>query len=247
MGQDWRPNQAFSLTLLLKLLEEVKEKIKHSTNKIDSNSWTVFGAFVVVTYVISLRGTEGFLLDLGGLNRHIPSNDRDGKAFFLIPLLGQVKGEKHDRCHLLPCTYQTSSGIKPYEWIQALLKIKAEQNLSDGPAISDSKGFVLSSSVIDNLMHEILEQLFDTQKELFPKIINNVEDIRENYQAFRSFRRTSSTRAQEERVNVDDVNLISRWHSIDKAGGKRPNFEMRFHYTQVELLVKPFLRYTNAM
>lgn len=96
-------------------------------------------------------------------------------------------------------------------------------------------------------MHEILEDLFESKRELFPKTIRDVEDIRENYQAFRSFRRTSTTRAQEERVNVDDINLVSRWHSIDKAAGKRPSFEMRFHYTQFELLVKPFLRYTNAM
>jgi hypothetical protein len=81
------------------------------------NRWVVIGTYSVITYVLSLRGAEGFLLDLGGL--HLHSVDPSKKStHFIIPLLGKVKGEHHDQCHLLPCTFKTvktDSGIKPYE------------------------------------------------------------------------------------------------------------------------------------
>jgi hypothetical protein len=213
----------------------------------DRGKWISFGTYAVVTYMISLRGSEGFLLDLGGLLRHQPTTQDKKKGFFLIPLLGKVKGEHHDRCHLLPCTYKSSSGIEPYAWINQLLVVKKEQNLQDGPAFSDEKGRVLSASVIDEAMHTILEELLEHDSSVFPNNIKSLDDIQTNYQAFRSFRRSSDTRAIEERVSVDDINLVNRWHVIDRAQGKRPTLEMRYHYAQYEELVKPFIRYTRAM
>jgi hypothetical protein len=89
--------------------------------------------------------TCGFLLDLGGLRSHAPDQNKPLK-YFLIPLMGMVKGEHHDRCHLLPCTFSTASGIFPYSWVANLIKLKAGQGLIDGPAISDEKGRVLNAS-----------------------------------------------------------------------------------------------------
>jgi hypothetical protein len=112
----------------------------------------------VVTYLVSLRGSEGFLLDLGGLQIHKMDQKQD-QSYFLIPLMGEVKGEHHDRCHLLPCTVLTNSGIRPYQWIKMLIELKTRQGLHDGPAISNEKGRVLNSSNIDQAMHELLEEL----------------------------------------------------------------------------------------
>jgi hypothetical protein len=70
----------------------------------------------------------------------------------------EVKGENHDRCHLLPCTMITDSGIKPYRWIMMLIKLKEKHGLLDGLAISDEDGRVLNSSSIDQAMHEVLEE-----------------------------------------------------------------------------------------
>jgi hypothetical protein len=57
MGQDWQPNEAMSTELILLTYRE-------------TNRLTVFHTFAVVAYIISLRGSEGFLLDIGGLWRH---------------------------------------------------------------------------------------------------------------------------------------------------------------------------------
>ena len=70
MGQEWRPNQAMSIPLLLAVLKSIDEKIQTALTPQDLNCWTVLHAFVSVTYAVSLRGPEGFLLDLEGLNNH---------------------------------------------------------------------------------------------------------------------------------------------------------------------------------
>jgi hypothetical protein len=69
MGQDWRPNKALSIDLLLATLESVKLKIREAVSLQDRNRWIVLHTYVVVCYTCSLRGCEGFLLDLAGLNR----------------------------------------------------------------------------------------------------------------------------------------------------------------------------------
>jgi hypothetical protein len=245
MGQDWRPNMALSTSLLVAYLKSVHGRIHDAETMSELNRWVVLGTYSVVTYVVSLRGSEGFLLDLGGLRSHRVDDKKE--KHFLIPLLGKVKGEHHDRCHLLPCTMTTDSGIRPYEWIKMLMIVKEKQGLTNGPAISDEQGRVLNASSIDQSMHEVLEELFMQQRDIFSSSIKSKEDIAENYHAFRSFRRSSDTRALNRGVRRDDIDIVNRWHQIDKADGNRPMFDMRHHYAQVELLIEPFLRYTQAM
>jgi hypothetical protein len=67
MGQDWRPNQAMSQDLLHEVLKVAGLRIEDVVTTRDHNRWIVFHAYVVVTFVVSLRGSEGLLLDLAGL------------------------------------------------------------------------------------------------------------------------------------------------------------------------------------
>jgi hypothetical protein len=246
MGQDWRPNTALSMELMLAYLKGIEGKIADATTFSELNRWVVIGTYSVVTYVISLRGTKGFLLDLGGLRKHA-MDVCESHEYFLIPLMGKVKGEHHDRCHLLPFTFRTLLGIEPHMWINRLLCLKEKQGLIDGPAISDAKGRVLNSLTIDQGMHEVLEDLYITDKGLFGPSITEKEDISISFHAFRSFRRSSDTRALNQGVRRDDIDIVNRWHQVDRADGNRPSFDMRHHYAQYNLLVQPFLRYTLAM
>jgi hypothetical protein len=75
MGQDWRPNQAMSQDLLHEVLKVATLWIADAVTTRDHNRWIVFHAYVVVTYVVSLRGSEGLLLDLAGLIRQWEKGD----------------------------------------------------------------------------------------------------------------------------------------------------------------------------
>jgi hypothetical protein len=90
---------------------------------------------------------------------------------------------------------------------------------SIGPAISDEGGVIFSSRAMDNALHEVLEDLFETKRSLFPPTIASVNELRKLYQVFRSFRRSSDTRALVQRVVGTDIDIINRWASFEK--GKR--------------------------
>ena len=137
MGTETRQNKALSIPLLLVLIENVEKKIKSFKTIKDQHKWVVFITYVVVSYVISLRGNETFLLDLDGLNRHRIEIDQ---GYFIIALVGTRKGESNDRVHIIPCSNVTLSGIKVKETVYRLVDHKKQLGFIDGPVISDHKG-----------------------------------------------------------------------------------------------------------
>jgi hypothetical protein len=94
---------------------------------------------------------------------------------------------------------------------------------------------------------EVLEDLFDSDRSLFPVDVTSKEILRDRYQAFRTFRRTADTRAAEMNVGTTDTDIVNRWELIEGAQGKRASMPMRLHYTQIDIILKPFLQYTWAM
>ena len=68
MGVIWKPNLALSIPLLLAVLAEVEIKSLDAVGDKDHNLWVAFSTYSVVSYVLSLRGNEGVLLDLQGVN-----------------------------------------------------------------------------------------------------------------------------------------------------------------------------------
>ena len=245
MGQIWIPNRDFSTELLLEILKASEEKILLANNNWkEKHRWVVFNSYATLVYVVSLRVPEGLLIDLNGLNENWPPRNN---RHLTIALLGRVKGETFDRAHLLPCVHRTSSGIDVRSTIERLLEVKNKMGHKDGPAISDEHGKMFNVRDLDDMLHDVLVDLFDLKRNLFPEDIKTVEEIRKFYQCFRSFRRASDTRALEVKVSTPDIDIVNRWRKVEAAEGRRPGFDMKQHYAQFDLLLKPFLRYTSAM
>jgi len=243
MGQVVKPNIALSTPLLLKLVEGLEGRLALSESEYDKHLHMSTLSYVIISYVISLRGCEGFLIDLKGLRKY---KDKTS-SYCIIALLGRVKGEIHDLTHLIPCANLTKSGLNVRATINRLIELKETSNLRDGPAISTVEGVVLTSKMVDDILHEVLIDIFLESNNSFPPQIDTPEKIRNGYQCFRSFRRSSATRATEQGVLTPDVDVVNRWKTEENSKGKRPNVGMRQHYTQLDLLVEPFLRYTSAM
>jgi hypothetical protein len=140
--------------------------------------------------VISLRGTEGFLLDVDGLRRHRQPHTSD---HVIVTLLGKIKGEHHDLAHLVPCVPTTGSGIDVQRSLERLLDLKEAQGLIDGPAISDASGQAYKTRDIDDCFHDVLEDLFVTNHLLFSNHIASRKMLRGRYQVFRSYWKSSDS------------------------------------------------------
>ena len=158
-----------------------------------------------------------------------------------------VKGESYDRSHLLPYIPITSSGINMRSALWRLLETKGRLRHKDGLAIADKHGKMLKMRELDELLHEVLEEIFEFNQNLFSGDIKTLEDVRKFYQCFRLFRRGSDTRALEQKVSPADIDIVNRWRKVEAGSGRRPGFNMQQHYAQFDLLLKPFLRYTLVM
>lgn len=244
MGQITKSNKTMSPALTRKLFELSDDRISSESDPKDRDRWVVFNTYAVICYVISLRGNEGFLLDLGALRRYFQRGEGE---YITIPLLGMFKGESDDMAHLIPCVERTTSGIDVRTVLARLIANKELLGLLDGPAISDAQGYVLDPAAIDEMFHELLIEIFQENKDLFPPEIEEENQIKENYQCFRTFRRTSNTRAKNMKVKATDIETVNRWRKVEQAEGKRPNLPMNQHYSSFQDLLQPFINYTSKM
>ena len=157
--------------------------------------------------MLSLRGNEGVLLNLEGLWKHI--NHKQEK-YFIVTLLGKFNGGNNVSEHTIPCINTTKSGINVKHCIERLIQIKKEEGQVQGPAISDHQGYLVSTQTLDKYLHEVLMELYEEHVSLFPPTIQSVEEIVPQYHCYRTFRRSSDTRALEEKINETDINVINR-------------------------------------
>ena len=244
MGKIHKPNQAMSTKLLIIMLQEGEMKIEKSTRLEDVHDLAIFIVYVVACYCLSLRGNEGFMLDLRTIRKFKrPSTD----SYVIFSLLGRVKGERNQCTHLIPCTTVTKSGIQVQDILNRAIAIKERFGFADGPLISSTSGSIWNARDIDDIMSDLLVKIFQEHKHLFPPEIISEEEVITGYQCFRTFRRISNTRAMEEKISSTDIDIINRWKKVEAAKGKRANLPMKHHYAEISILLGPFMRYTKAM
>ena len=127
------------------------------------------------------------------------------------------------------------------------MQSKEALGLTSGPAISDSRGFLLPSWDIDTMFHDLLNELFEMDSSLSPPTVTSTEEVIDNYQVNRTLRLTTNTRALEEKVGEEDINLVSKWEQRGVGKKKLTAQPMKHHYAQFDLLLQPFMRYTYQM
>ena len=231
--------------LIVKFFQTLESQIEASKNSQAQHDLIIFCAYSTISYVLSLRGDEGFLLDVKELRANWTNHS---SKYLVIALLGKLKGEKDDSIHKFPCVKRTDSGINVKRAILRALNLKAQNGFLDGPLISDISGMLMAPKVIDDMIHDTLSKIFRESRNLFPPSIKCEDDIITHYKSYRTFRRTSDTRALDMKLSSNDIDIVNRWRTNErKQQGKRVAVQMRHHYSDFDKLVKPFLRYTRAM
>ena len=242
MGQVYKPNLAISTEIIVKILDQIRRDVRSATLTTEKFDLILFGSYLTLSYVISLRGSEGLMLDLTTMRREL---DRS-QEFCWIALRGKVKGESNERDHLFPCCNLTKSGIDVRLWIKSLVLAHKCLNREGGPAITTSRGVLLSMSALDLSLHRYLSLLHQAGVE-FPPEIKGEDDIYDRFSMYRSVRRASNTRALNQGISPNDIDVVNRWKSVEAAQGTKPGRQMRQHYAESALLKEPFLRYTRSM
>jgi hypothetical protein len=247
MGQDWRPDEAISPRLVKALMRLLNDKVAQARNSEEASHWVTARALFTSLYVFSLRGNEGLLMDLQGIRDEYTTGRTNDPCYTTMALLGQVKGEQHRRQHLMYSVDETSSGIQVRKAISDLIIVREHEGRFNGPAICDSQGVQWTTAAANEILHELLCNLYDQDPSLFPSHIGSHGDVLAKYHVYRSFRRASDSRAISKEVALADIRVVNRWQKVEKAKGQRPSYDMTQHYAQVDLLIDCFLRYTWAM
>ena len=76
MGQISKSDLAMSLDTVLLYMSKVEARVRGAMDDGERRLWVSVGAYSIVCYVGSLRGNEGFLLDLYGLRLYLDEGQR---------------------------------------------------------------------------------------------------------------------------------------------------------------------------
>ena len=112
----------------------------------------------------------------------------------------------------------------------------------EGPAICEDNGYLMSHGAMNEMLWEVMEELWIKNPDSFPKAIKCIEDIRKMIRLFRTMRRASDSQALRMGISQPDINLINRW-SDDLRSGKSSS-HLYASYAQQDLLNDVYKRYT---
>ena len=168
MGSQSQPNQAVRMEAVVCLLNlmNVDACDAAATGYIsDANYLWKVGAYVCVLTAASLRGHEGFYVELAGLRKNL-AKGKDGvipvglsitKEVILsesvcvhlphvtVALMGHFKGETKVDHHLIAVASESQSGLEPRWWIEKLVQVCESEGRVHGPAFADEHGCLASS------------------------------------------------------------------------------------------------------
>jgi len=247
MGRQTKRNIALDYEVLHIILANLEEDIGNNEDiSRHQQRWlSMVGAYLLVVFVLSLRGNEGFMIEAGGLINHLPHGKDRGEdlPFVVVPLLGRFKNEDGEKWHLMLSVSITASGFKARYWVERICKILMEENKQSGPAICHPSGRVIKAMEMDDEFHSQLERVQEKRPDLIPA---NVE-VREDYSVFRSLRRGSTSRVGEVGIPDPIADLHNRWRKIEVGGGQISSSNMRANYTELRLTKKVRLKYTENL
>jgi hypothetical protein len=243
MGQDVRQDWAIPLPALHGLMDLLEEEWQLATDCQVQEQVASLGAFALIAFCGSFRGSEVFLTDLHGLRKMMEDTQRLGRDHVVITLLGRFKGEQNTRYHLAPLASTTKSGLQVQRWVKRLIEVRERAGRRQGPAFCDRAGEVALSYTYDMGFVERLMTVQVARPDLIPSEV----DISEQFGVSRSFRRGSTSVARTRGVEDRQVELINRWRKVESARGRKPTLPMKEHYSGIAILVPEMLKYSLAL
>ena len=128
------------------------------------------------------------------------------------------------------------------------LRVHERYDQTDGPAICDGDGYLMTHHNIMNLMlWEIMEEELYLENPCdFPASIGGVEDIREKIQIVRIMRRMSDTQALRKGISQADINIMNQW-ADDIKKKKKSSAHLYITYAQHDLLNDVYKHFSSVV
>ena len=260
MGYDTMKQLDVPIGVVVRQLELIRDDMESETSQSRKHLLTKLGALITVLTAGSLRGHEGFYLDIAGTSKRLskgasgtlPTGNLTKKLFtedeasdlpeICVCLLGKFKGETGERYHSIVLANESVSGLKIRWWVEQLMDVCAAENRHSGYAFNEPDGSPPSSSEYNALMRHYLALVIEEGQSYF-----DTEAEMTRFGISRTYRKTSETRARRAGIPKDQVEVVNRWRTIERAKGKRPNLAMADHYANARELGTLTWRYSYAL
>jgi hypothetical protein len=255
MGSQAQPDQAVrvgAIVHLLRLLKLDAQCAEDTGYAADVNYVWKVGAYVCVLTAASLRGHEGFYVELAGLRKHlskgkfgtIPAGLSITKEVILmeevcvnlphvtVALLGHFKGDTKVDHHLIAIASVTQLGLEPRWWVEKLVLVCASEGRVHGPAFADEHGQLAS---LPDYNSTFQGYLLCVQAET--TLIDKDVDVFKVYNTYRTLWKTSTTRNECSGFGNDFLDKMNRWRAQEGAQGRMVRRRMNVHYADALLLM----------
>ena len=172
IGFTSKANKSIHIRVTLRVLELILEDVKEQSHNVAKEMLKV-GAAMVCAQAGSLRGPEVFMMDLGGLIKHLhlgkhkvmPKKTLNrGTDLFNAPhvhltMVGKFKGENGIREHLVSVASESLSGLKIRWLIDQLLEIRDSEGCTSGPAFRDMNERLASMTAYNDILNYFLKKV----------------------------------------------------------------------------------------
>jgi hypothetical protein len=262
MGHQSRANRAARIGAIVKAIDYIRRDAEACELEADANELWKIGAYITVVTAASLRGNEGFFLEIAGLLRHIsrgkngslPVGDitsstlRSEEECEALPhvavcLLGKFKGRTGFEYHIVNVASSTTSGLEPRWWIEKLLDVCASEGRSHGPAFATPQGRLAASADYDAAFKMYLKMVQASDPELFQP----EDDVDKFFSINRTPRKTAVTRAKRAGIVEPLLSEMNRWRREEGSQNKRVRDTMCAHYSAAVLMMPTTWMYSYAL
>ena len=140
---------------------------------------------------------------------------------------------------------RTSGGLDVRKYIERFSSLLSSEGggVGVGPAVCDKNGVVVYKPALNNEFHEALEKVQNHETNTIP----SDADMRERFNAHRSFRRGATTRAKEMNVPESIIELNNRWRKVQGKQGGLPRLPMSQLYVEITQPISSKRRFSKSL
>ena len=199
---------------------------------------------VLAGYFGSLRGEEINRVDLGAMLKYWEeATENENHPHVALMLSGTFKAVTGIKYFCQPLALQTDSGQDIGFWFSRFLEIWKEEGSFLGPLFVGNKGKRMSGAEMDLLFHSLLLEV----QRRFARVLPESVDVKKEFSTYRSFRRGSTSEAQNAGMPQQVIEANNRWRKLSRAKGMKPSMSMMEHYSDAKVCVPTLIRFSALL
>ena len=172
-----KQDEPLSMTLMLAILDLAEEDWKKSKTEKEKTLIKETMCFIILGFMLSLRGEEILLTDLQGLISYWSAGSDatvpELEKYIMVTLRGKFKGEDNEWWHLLPLPDRNASRVPARRWVRRMLHRQIKAGRHRGPFFAKKGGKRASIGDFDPTFRGYLTWLRVLRGALFLQHLNH--------------------------------------------------------------------------